>query len=61
MIRDRCNIFGDDESIHTKNGGKNYASCAYDVIGMSGDSSHRKNGSLDKENLLQGHGEDRES
>ena len=51
MIRDRCNIFGDDESIHTKIGRKKYASCAYDVIGMRGDLSHRKNGSLDYKNL----------
>ena len=33
MIKDHdSNIFGDDGSIHTKNGGENYASCAYDVI-----------------------------
>ena len=28
MIRSHCNIFGVDGGIHTKNGGKTYASCA---------------------------------
>ena len=28
MIRNRCNIFWADGGIHTKNGGKTYASCA---------------------------------
>ena len=28
MIRSPCNIFGVNGGIHTKNGGKTYASCA---------------------------------
>ena len=35
MIRNRCNIFWDDGGIHTKNGGKTYASCASRMMQFS--------------------------
>ena len=35
MIRNRCNIFWVDADIHTKNGGKTYASCASRMMQFS--------------------------
>ena len=35
MIRNRCNIFWVDAGIHTKNGGKTYASCASRMMQFS--------------------------
>ena len=35
MIRNRCNIFWADGVIHTKNGGKTYASCASRMMQFS--------------------------
>ena len=35
MIRNRRNIFGVDGGIHTKNGGKTYATCASRMMQFS--------------------------
>ena len=36
MIRNLCNIFWVDAGIHTKNGGKTYASCALSFDSLQG-------------------------